>query len=202
MSEKVSAGGGKRLAITVRRGEEILNVFVVPRFDEGMKKWLMGVKKNVEKRGDAFVRKKYSLPEAIVRGTEENIKLTGLTFSVLGRLVTGQLSYKTLGGPIRIAQASAIAAKSGLADFIYFLAFLSLQLGILNLLPIPVLDGGHFLFFGIEGIRRRPLSMRIRGVMEQTGFFLLIFLMLIVTLNDVNSVWGIREILDKIKNIF
>jgi regulator of sigma E protease len=202
MSEKVEASGGKKLAITVRRKGEVLTVFLVPRFDEGMKRWLMGVKKSVEKRSEAFVRKKYSFGEAVVQGTRENLKLTGLTFSVLGRLVTFRLSYKTLGGPIRIAQASAIAAKSGVADFVYFLAFLSLQLGILNLLPIPVLDGGHLLFFGIEGIRRRPLSPRVRGAMEQTGFFLLIFLMLIVTLNDVDSVWGIRQILEKIRSIF
>lgn len=202
MSEKVGQSEGRKMAVVVRRKGETLTVFVVPEYDEALKKWLMGVKKDIGKRGDAFVKKKYSFGEAILEGTRENIKLTGLTLSVLGRLVTFRLSYKTLGGPIRIAQASAMAAKSGFSEFLYFLAFMSLQLGLLNLLPIPVLDGGHLLFFGMEGVLRKPLPARIRGAMEQVGFVLLITLMLLVTLNDVDSVWGFREILGRFKNIF
>ncbi len=202
MSERVGASGGKKLAVTVRRNGKLLTVFLLPRYDESMKKWLMGIQKDFSRRGEAFVTKRYPFGAAVVEGTKENIKLAGLTFSVLGRLVTLKLSYKTLGGPIRIAQASAHAAKSGLSDFLYFLTFLSLQLGILNLLPIPVLDGGHLLFFGIEGISRRPVPMRARQIVEQMGFFLLIFLMLIVTLNDVDKVWGFRQLLEKIQNIF
>lgn len=202
MSENVDASDGKALSVTVRRGGEMLTLSVMPRFDKANNKWLMGVKKDMQQRGDFFVKKSYPFGEAVVRGTRENIKLSGLTFSVLGRLVTGKLSYKTLGGPIRIAQASAMAAKSGLADFIYFICFLSLQLGILNLLPIPALDGGHLLFFGIEAIQRKPLSMKVRGTMEQAGFFFLLFLMLIVTLNDVDSVWGFRGIVEKVRHLF
>lgn len=202
MSEKVGASEGKRLAVKVRRGGRPLTLFIIPKFDSRMDKWLMGVRKDLAKRGDSLTRKKqYPLGEAILQGTWENIKLCRLTLSVLGRLVTFQLSYKTLGGPIRIAQASAMAAKSGLTDFLYFLAFLSLQLGLLNLLPIPVLDGGHLLFFGIEAVRRRPLSARARGMAEQAGFFFLIALMLLVTVNDVESVWGIRGIWEKMKTV-
>ena len=202
MSEKVGAGGGKSMQVTVRRGQDLVTVSVTPQFDEGMKKWLLGIRKNMERRSDLFVKKRYTVSEAFVKGTEENGKLAKLTFTVLGRLVTGRLSYKTLGGPIRIAQASAAAAKSGLSDFLYFLSFLSLQLGVLNLLPIPALDGGHLLFFGIETAQRRPASPRVRQVVDQVGFFLLIFLMLMVTLNDVNSVWGFKEIFQRVKNIF
>ncbi|MBI3541434.1 MAG: RIP metalloprotease RseP [Deltaproteobacteria bacterium] len=202
MTERVDAAKGKSLMVTVRRRAEIQTVLLTPRYDEGLKRWLMGIRKNSDKKTDAFVVKKYPLGEAVVRGAKENLKLTDLTFSVLGRLVTLKLSYKTLGGPIRIAQASAMAAKSGLADFIYFLSFLSLQLGLLNFLPIPALDGGHLLFFGIEKITRRPTSMRLRQTIEQIGFFLLISLMLAVTLNDVNSVWGFAHLLEKIKHIF
>ncbi len=194
MSERVSESGGKKLAVTVRRGGQLLTVFIVPAYDDGMKRWLMGVRKDSDQRTDAFARKTYSFGEAVVEGTKENVKLSGLTLSVLGRLVTFRLSYKTLGGPIRIAQASAMAAKSGLSDFLYFLCFLSLQLGLLNLLPLPVLDGGHLLFFGIESIQRRPVSPRVRGIAEQVGFVALVSLMLLVTLNDVDSVWGFHKI--------
>lgn len=202
MSEKVGASAGKKLEVLIRRGQETLTLSLVPRYDEGAKRWLLGVKKETGKRGDAFVFKRYGFGEALVHGFRENLKLSKLTMTVLGRLVTLQLSYKTLGGPIRIAQASAMAARSGLPDFLYFIAFLSLQLGILNLLPVPVLDGGHLVFFGIEAVRRKPISARVRQAAEQTGFFLLISLMLIVTLNDVESVWGFRQIIDKIRHIF
>ena len=202
MSDKVGINQGKALSLLVRRGGEAVTLSLVPRYDDGMKKWLMGVKKNTDREGDAYVLRRYPFGEAFVRGFEENLKLSKLTLSVLGRLVMFQLSYKTLGGPIRIAQASAMAAKSGLPNFLYFLAFLSLQLGILNLLPMPVLDGGHLLFFGVEAIRRKPLSTRVRQTAEQVGFFLLISLMLAVTLNDVESVWGFRQIFAAIRNLF
>lgn len=202
MSEQVEASAGQKLAIRVRRVGEMVTVFVVPAYDESMKRWLMGVRKDMENKDEAFARKQYGFTEALVRGTQENVKLSGLTFSVLGRLVTFQLSYKTLGGPIRIAQASAMAAKSGLSDFLYFLCFLSLQLGLLNLLPLPVLDGGHLFFFGIEAVRRKPVSTRIRGIADQVGFVALLSLMLLVTLNDVDSVWGFHKIFDFFRNIF
>ena len=133
-----------------------------------------------------------------MQGTKENIKLAGLTFDVLKRLVTLQLSVKVLGGPIIIAKTSAAAAASGLADFLYFLAFLSMQLAILNFLPIPVLDGGHLMFLGIEAIRRKPVSVRVRAVADQVGFVLLISLMVLVTYNDIENVWGIKELIKKI----
>jgi len=101
-----------------------------------------------------------------------------------------QLSLKVLGGPIMIAQTTAAAAKLGLGHFLYFLAFMSLQLGIINLFPIPVLDGGHLFFYGIEAVIRRPVSRKIRMVMSQLGFAMLIALMLAVTFNDVQRVWG------------
>lgn len=202
MSDQVSASAGNKLAITVRRSGKILTVFLVPRYDESMKKWLIGVKKDTEKRGEAFVQKKYGFGEAIIQGTQENLKLAGLTLSVLGRLVTANLSYKALGGPIRIAQASAMAAKSGLSDFLYFLCFLSIQLGVLNLLPFPVLDGGHLLFFGIETIQKKPVSARVRGWAEQVGFVLLITLMILVTFNDVQNLWNVSQLLERIRHIF
>jgi regulator of sigma E protease len=203
MTDQVGASEGQKLAVVVKRGEELINVFVVPRYDDSLKKWLLGIKKDTQKaEGGAFQKRRYGFGEAVTHGIEENWKLGKLTFSVLGRLVTLKLSYKTLGGPIRIAQASALAAKSGLSDFLYFLCFLSLQLGILNLLPLPVLDGGHLLFFSIEAIRRKPVSLKVRMVIEQAGFFLLITLMVLVTLNDVQNIWNVGKFFEKIKSLF
>lgn len=202
MSDEVGKTEGRPTDVIVRRGEEQKTLSLTPEFDKDSKKWLMGVRKNAEGHKEHFVEKKYSFAEAVVKGTRENVKLSGLTLSVLGKLVTLQLSYKTLGGPIRIAQASAMAARSGLADFLYFLAFLSIQLGVLNLLPMPVLDGGHLLFFGIEGIKGSPLSARVRQTFEQVGFFILISLMLLVTLNDIQSLFDFGSVWDKIRHLF
>jgi len=202
MSDEVGKSEGKKIDVVIRRAGDQTTAAVTPQFDEGMKKWLLGIRKDAESHQENFIRKKYSPLDAVIKGTQENVKLAGLTLSVLGRLVTFKLSYKALGGPIRIAQASAMAAKSGLADFLYFLAFLSIQLGVLNLLPMPVLDGGHLFFFAIEGIQGRPLSTKVRQIFEQVGFFLLISLMLLVTLNDLQSIFGIGQFFEKIKHLF
>jgi regulator of sigma E protease len=108
-----------------------------------------------------------------------------LTFVVLGKLIVGAISPKTLAGPIGIAQMSGEVAKAGPLAFLSFLALLSINLGILNLLPIPILDGGHLLFFIIEGIMGKPLSIRKRELAQQVGLFLLIVLMVFVFYNDI-----------------
>lgn len=202
MTDKVEAAQGKVLAVTVKRGGEQKSLSVTPVYDKGLKKWLMGIRKDSSLHTEGFVFKRYGFVSALKHGWAENWKLVGTTLGVLKRLVTLDLSYKALGGPIRIAQASAMAAKAGLPDFLFFLAFLSIQLGVLNLLPIPVLDGGHFLFFAVEGVMRRPVSAKARGIAEQAFFLVLISLMLLVTLNDVDSVWGFGEILARIRSIF
>ena len=175
MAEKIDASDGKPVRIDVRQettgaaSQPIRRVTVTPRFDAGSKRWVIGIQKDFEKRGVPLVKQRYPFFQAVALGFEENLKLGKMTLAVLGRLVTLKLSYKTLGGPVRIAQASASAAKGGISPFLYFLAFLSLQLGLLNLLPIPVLDGGHLFFMGIEKLIRRPLPMRIRLAAAGSG---------------------------------
>ncbi len=202
MSDKVGESAGKGLSVTISRDGKTEVLAVTPKYDESLKKWLMGVKKDTSRHSDAYTKKKYGLVEAFKKGTEENLKLCGMTLSVLKRLVSFDLSYKTLGGPIRIAQASAMAAKSGLSDFLFFLCFLSIQLGLLNLLPLPVLDGGHLFFFAVETVTRRPVSVKVRAWAEQAGFVLLISLMLLVTLNDIQSLWDFSGMIAKIRGYF
>lgn len=198
LTEKVNARGGKETVVSVKHADGTIgSVKLTPEFNESYDRWLMGIQKK-RSSGVPMVTKRYGFFAAIARGSKENVKLLKLTFTVIKRLVTAQLSYKVLGGPIIIAKTSAAAASSGFAPFIYFLAFLSMQLGILNLLPIPVLDGGHLVFLGIETVMRRPLSIRVREVTTQVGFVMLISLMLLVTVNDINHVWGIKNLLSKI----
>jgi regulator of sigma E protease len=200
MSEKIGQSQGKPVVLSILRGQEKLSLTLTPEFNEAHKKWVIGISKEA-KQGD-FVKRRYGFLAAVQKGMKENVRLFGLTLEVLKKLFTFQLSYKTLGGPIQIAQVTAQAARSGLGDFIYFLTFLSMQLGVLNLLPIPVLDGGHLFFMGYEAIRRKPLSIRKRLIAQQVGMAILFTLMILVTINDIDTVWGIRNLIGKIVNFF
>jgi len=128
---------------------------------------------------------KYGLWDSVKNGVVHIGEIVSLTFEVLGKLVTGNLSPKTLGGPIIIAKMTGDAARLGLASLLSFMALLSLQLGILNLLPIPVLDGGHVLFLSLEAALRKPVSLRVREIAQQAGFVLLIGFFLYISYNDV-----------------
>jgi regulator of sigma E protease len=129
--------------------------------------------------------KRYGLLTSIGEGFKQAWEMTTLTFWALGKLLSFDVSLKTLGGPIMIAKMTGTAAKSGLASLIIFTAFLSINLCILNLLPVPVLDGGHLLFFLIEFIIRRPLGTRQMEIAQKVGLALLIMLLVTVTYNDI-----------------
>jgi len=116
---------------------------------------------------------------------EEFKSQTGIFFSYLLKLITGEASVKSLGGPIMIAEVAGKAAETGVSNFIYFMGFISLQLGYFNLVPLPVLDGGLILMFLIEILRRKPLSTDFREKFQQVGFAILAFLMIIVFYNDI-----------------
>lgn len=194
---RVDKNGGNEAPVTILRNGVELSFRISPEYNKEFGRWLIGISKD-RRSGVPTVVRRYGPIDAFTYGMKENLKLFGLTIDVLERLVTLKLSPKVLGGPIIIAKTSALAAASGLSDFLYFLSFLSMQLAVLNLLPIPVLDGGHLFFLSIEGVRRRPVSMRVRAVADQIGFALLIGLMLLVTYNDIDNVWGFRALFKKI----
>ncbi|MFQ5532993.1 MAG: site-2 protease family protein, partial [Candidatus Methylomirabilales bacterium] len=114
---------------------------------------------------------------------------TALTVRAFWKLVTGQLPTSTLGGPIQIAVVAGEQAKQGVMSLALFTAVISVNLAILNLLPVPVLDGGHLLFFAIEGLMGRPLSVRKRELAQQVGFALLLLLMVFVVYNDLARIF-------------
>jgi len=200
MSEKVAAAAGKPVSVEVQRGAEKLQLTLSPQYNESYKKWIIGISKAVPE--GLMVKHRYSFTQALEKGAHEFGRLFMLTLEVLKKLFSFQLSYKTLGGPIQIAEATANAAKSGMGDFFYFLSFMSLQLGVLNLLPIPVLDGGHLLFMLYEAIRRKPMSVKGRIIAQQVGMAFLFTLMILVTLNDIDTVWGFKKIFAKIAGWF
>jgi regulator of sigma E protease len=124
--------------------------------------------------------------EAVAEGARNTWAMSVLTLNSLKKMLFGELSVKNLSGPITIAKVAGASAESGLSDFLKFLAYLSISLGVLNLLPIPVLDGGHLLFYLVEWVRGRPLSERIQGWGMQIGISLVIGVMLLALVNDLS----------------
>lgn len=200
LTEAVRKSEGRVLSVTVLRDGAETALSVTPSYNADSKSWLIGVTKRMNL--DDFTKKRHGLIESVKLGVQENLKLLNLTLDVVRRLFTGDLSYKALGGPLQIAKATSSAAESGFGEFLYLLSFLSLQLGVLNLLPVPVLDGGHVVFMLIEAARRKPISPRVRQVSTQVGLAMLLGLMLLVTFNDINSVFGFGNIFKSIKGLF
>lgn len=129
--------------------------------------------------------------QAVVYGFRETGHVVSLVVGVLRDLVTGRQSPRSLGGPILIGQLSGQVARAGLESFLRFMAFLSINLAVFNLLPVPVLDGGHLVFIGIEAVRGRALTVKQRARLMQVGFVLIVALMVWAVANDVMRLFGV-----------
>lgn len=125
--------------------------------------------------------------EAPVVGTRHMWQITVSAFDGMGQIISGRRSVSELGGPLKIADISGEAASRGFDSFIFFMALISINLGFINFLPIPMLDGGHLLFYGIEAMRRRPVSPAVQEWAFRTGLAFLLAMMLFVTFNDLAS---------------
>ncbi len=133
--------------------------------------------------------KRHGFLASCAGGAKEMGKLVKLTLSAFQKLFTGRLSPKTLSGPIEIAKVSGAALKSGYMNFLTLMAFISLQLGIVNLFPVPALDGGQLLIYTVESIFRRDLSQNVKGVLTNLGFLMLACLMVFVIINDILKIF-------------
>jgi regulator of sigma E protease len=129
---------------------------------------------------------------AVVAGVWDTGEFSVSMIQGLWRIIQGRISPRTIGGPVMIAQATGEMAQRGLKDLVRLTALLSINLGILNLLPIPVLDGGHLLFSLIEWLRGKPVSLRKREIAQQVGLVLLVGLMIFAFYNDIDRLWGRR----------
>jgi len=174
----VKESRGKKLAMTIEREGKRMRIEVTPVKNEG--RYVIGVEPIIP-----LVFKKHGLTESLRLGFDKTLESIDLTFITLKKLVTFNLSIKTLGGPVMIAQMSGQAAAAGLSSFLSLLAMVSISLGILNLLPIPVLDGGLLLFLAIEAVRKKPLSRKVMEVSQSIGAAVLITLIVVVSYNDV-----------------
>ncbi len=130
------------------------------------------------------VRTQYGIADAIGRGAQKTWELSVFSLKMLGRIVIGEASLKNISGPLTVADYAGQSAQQGASTFILYLAVISISLGVLNLLPIPLLDGGHLLYYMVEVIKGSPLSDRILQMGQQAGMFLLAALMALALYND------------------
>lgn len=187
LAEIIHRSAGKSLTFKVQRGTREFLVGITPRLEKV--KDIFGEEKNagligVEASG-SFFTKRYNPLAAVGQGLERTWLIIKLTVESIEKIVARVIPASTIGGPILIFQMAGETARTGLINLFYFVALLSINLGILNLLPIPVLDGGHIAFFIIEAVKGKPISLRKREMAQQVGLFLLISLMIFAFYNDI-----------------
>jgi regulator of sigma E protease len=183
-----SRNAGKQIEVTIRREgqEHDISVTPVQRGDRGM----IGIMTSEPTR--SF---QPGPLEAITLSVERTIQGSGLIFKTIGQLVSGEASPKQLMGPVAIAQLSGESVQAGWVALFALMSMISLNLGILNLMPIPVLDGGHILILALEGIARRDFSMAVKEKMFLAGFVLLMMLMVTVIYNDLTRISWIERLM-------
>ncbi|MEZ5839617.1 MAG: RIP metalloprotease RseP [Hyphomicrobiales bacterium] len=178
------------LSIVVDRGGVETSLTATPRRQEMVDPFgnknrvgVLGISRSVS--ADDIITERYSLPSALVEGTVQTWRVVERSMVFLGRLVSGRESADQLGGPVRIAKTSGDVAEIGFAALVNMIAVISVSIGILNLLPVPMLDGGHLVYYVIEAVRGRPLSEKTQEFGFRVGFALLMMLILFVTGNDI-----------------
>jgi len=191
MAEIINASEGQTLSLSIRRQDSTLDFSIAPEkmptqniFGEDIQRYVIGIGASRESYSKAM-----NPIEAFSESLRQSYRVIELMVVIIAKLIKGDISTDTLGGPIMIAQMAGDSAKAGVGSLIFFIALISINLAVINLLPIPVLDGGHLLFFLIEAIKGSPVSIKVREVAQQVGLFILILLMILVFYNDIHRIF-------------
>ena len=192
MAEVITESEGKPLTLTIQNQTGRHKITLTPQitttkniFGEDIDRYVIGVSS-----ANDVNTKSLNMFEALSESFYQTYNIGKLTILSVVKLIRGSISAKTLGGPIMIAELAGQQAKEGATNLIFFIALLSINLAILNFLPIPVLDGGHLLFFLIEALIGRPVNTRMREIAQQAGIFILIMLMIFVFYNDITRIFS------------
>ncbi len=188
----ISASPGQKLRLEVSRNGYVETLFITPEkvMDGDREIGRIGISvRSVEIPEERIVTVDYGLMESLYRGTETTWMMSLLTLRMLAKMATLEISSKNISGPITIAQYAGKSAQIGFSSFILFLAIVSVSLGVLNLLPIPVLDGGHLLYYSIEAVIGRPVPEKVMIWGQQVGILLLFLLMSLAVYNDLGRLF-------------
>jgi regulator of sigma E protease len=185
--DRVRGLAGQRVVFTVQRDGQVIDIPVtlVARGGDDARSGYLGAGVQAPQWPAEMLREvSFNPAAAVIEGLQRTWTMSALTLDSMKKMLIGQLSVKNLSGPITIAKVAGASAQSGIGDFLNFLAYLSISLGVLNLLPIPVLDGGHLLFYLVEWARGRPLSERVQAWGMQIGISMIVGVMLLALIND------------------
>ena len=191
--ELVISRPDKRVDIEIQRnGETYLTEVNLGVKDDDSTKGFIGIGTTIDKEqiNKYLAVEKYSFPQNFTMAIDQTNEMIVLTLNMFGKMITGQISGKNLSGPVGIAKDAGTVAKRGLIATLSFMAIISISLGILNLLPVPVLDGGQIVFVLVEKIIRRPLPEKIQIVFQQIGVGALLFLMVFALYNDLIRIFN------------
>ena len=190
----VTLSAGQELSVLVERGGEQLELFVTPFSEETAdplggvyRRGMIGIQQTIEDGEYSTVY--LSIPLAIVAGADETWFIITQTIRFVGRLFVGRESLDQISGPITVARYAGEAASVSFGTLLALAAYLSVSIGFINLLPIPLLDGGHLLFFGLEAVRRRPVGERAQEIGIRIGLVLVLLLMVVAIGNDIARLW-------------
>ena len=190
MVQIVQNSPNKALTMLVERNGQPLTLTVTPASQQtadGFHQGFLGISPKVQPVDPQYMQQlQYGPLEAIWQGIQKTWQLVRLSFSMVGKLVFGDVSVKHLSGPISIAQGAGSSADLGLIAFLSFLALISVNLGVVNLLPLPILDGGHLMYLVVELTRGKPVSEKAQEIGFKVGAFVLLMLMGIALLNDIS----------------
>jgi regulator of sigma E protease len=185
--ELIRGSNGKPVVIEFQRGAETRQVTVQPVWSsaDGPARWMIGILPEPKLN---IVTTRLSLPDALRESLDENTRSAGLIFRFLEGIVERRISAKSLTGPVGIAQMSGQAAKQGPSAFIMLMAMVSLNLAVVNLLPLPILDGGGVVMLMIEMVMRRDMSMSVKETVFKVGFVFIMMLVAFVLYNDITKI--------------
>lgn len=190
MVTRVRAAAGRTLVFEVRRDGAPVTANVTPdeATEQGQRFGRIGVAVSESAAGtqSMFTRVRYGPIEGFAKAVRQTWETSVLSLQMIGRMITGEVSWKNLSGPVTIADYAGQTAQLGLSHYLKFVALISISLGVLNLLPIPVLDGGHLLYYVVEIIKGGPIPERIMEIGQQIGLVLLALLMAFAFYNDIN----------------
>lgn len=183
--EVIQKSPGKQVILTINRGGKDMDISVTPASVTG--KTIDGKDIAIGQIGimSKEIYKQYPPHEAVVRGVEWTWNMTTLTVWGIGKMLMRDIPASQIAGPIGIMKMAGDVAETGFVSLLKFIALISVNLGILNLLPIPVLDGGHIMFFSIEAVLGKPLKLRYQEMAQQVGIFILLSLMVFAFYNDI-----------------
>jgi regulator of sigma E protease len=179
----------EELVLEVERGGSFTTIRATPKSVEQSDNFggtiAMGVLGFSRDKNEPLLFKKLGPIEAIGEGVDETWNIVATTMRYLGKMVTGEVSSRMIGGPVMIAKGAGDSAKSGFVSFVAFIAFISVSIGLVNLFPVPMLDGGHLVFYAIEAVRGKPLGPKAQEWGFRIGLSFVLFLMLFGTTNDI-----------------